>query len=61
MTTWIHLTTAYFRTRIHALRTDDRGYTTETVVVTALLVALAIAVIAIIVVKVTQKANGINL
>ena len=61
MPAWIHLITAYFRTRIDDLRADERGYTTETVVVTALLVALAIAVIAIIVVKVTQKANGINL
>jgi hypothetical protein len=39
----------------------DGGYTTETVVVTALLVALAIAAIAIIVSKVLDKANGLNL
>jgi Na+-driven multidrug efflux pump len=38
-----------------ARRTRDAGYTTETVVVTALLVALAIAAIAIIVTK------GLNL
>jgi hypothetical protein len=61
MSAWIQLIAAYFRTRIDDLRADERGYTTETVVVTALLVALAIAVIAIIVVKVTQKANGISL
>jgi Na+-driven multidrug efflux pump len=44
-----------------ARRTGDAGYTTETVVVTALLVALAIAAIAIIVAKVIAKANGLNL
>jgi hypothetical protein len=44
-----------------ARRTDDAGYTTETVVVTALLVALAIAAVAIIVAKVLAKANGLNL
>jgi hypothetical protein len=43
------------------LRTDsEAGYTTETVVVTALLVAMAIAVVAIIVVKVTSTANNIS-
>lgn len=44
-----------------ARRTRDAGYTTETVVVTALLVALAIAAIAIIVTKVLDKANSLNL
>jgi hypothetical protein len=44
-----------------ARATRDAGYTTETVVVTALLVALAIAAIAIIVSKVLDKANGLNL
>jgi hypothetical protein len=44
-----------------ARRTRDAGYTTETVVVTALLVALAIAAIAIIVSKVIAKANGLDL
>jgi hypothetical protein len=44
-----------------ARRTRDAGYTTETVVVTALLVALAIAAVAIIVSKVLGKANGLNL
>lgn len=48
--------------RLAAARADrDAGYTTETVVVTALLVALAIAAIAIIVSKVLAKANGLNL
>lgn len=39
----------------------DAGYSTEAVLVTALLVVLAIAVIAIIAVKVTEVANGITL
>jgi hypothetical protein len=42
-------------------RQGDDGYTTETVVVIALLVALAIAAIAIIATKVLAKANGLNL
>ncbi|MEV0966470.1 hypothetical protein AB0J25_28475 [Streptomyces sp. NPDC049910] len=40
---------------------SDAGYTTETIVVTALLAILALAVVGIIVAKVTAKANGINL
>jgi hypothetical protein len=42
-------------------REPEAGYSTETVLVTALLVVLALAVIAILVAKVTSKANGINL
>ncbi|SDJ01883.1 hypothetical protein SAMN05192558_10495 [Actinokineospora alba] len=38
----------------------DAGYSTETVLVTALLVVAALAVIAIIVAKVVTKANGIT-
>jgi hypothetical protein len=50
------------RARLAAARSArDAGYTTETVVVTALLVALAIAAVAIIVAKVLDKANGLNL
>jgi hypothetical protein len=49
------------RARWQLLRADpEAGYSTETVVVTALLVALAITVLAIIAVKVTSTANGIN-
>ncbi|MEU3962961.1 hypothetical protein AB0F42_24665 [Streptomyces buecherae] len=40
---------------------SDAGYTTETIVVTALLAILAITVVGIIVAKVTAKANGIDL
>jgi hypothetical protein len=42
-------------------REPDAGYSTETVLVTALLVVAALAIIAIIVAKVTAKANGITL
>ncbi len=41
--------------------TKDGGYSTEAVLVTALLVGLAIVVIGIIALKVTGKANSINL
>lgn len=40
---------------------QDAGYSTETVIVTALLVIMGIAVIGIIVAKVTAKASGIDL
>jgi hypothetical protein len=40
---------------------DDAGYTTETVIVTALLAAAALTVVAIIVAKVTGLANSINM
>ncbi|WP_436788889.1 hypothetical protein [Yinghuangia sp. YIM S10712] len=49
------------RARLRGLVRDERGYSTETVVVTALLVALAIIVIGIIATKVTDKARLINL
>ena len=59
---YLRLAAAYLRARLaEARRNGDAGYTTETVVVTALLVALAIAAIAIIVTKVLAKANGLNL
>ncbi|WP_086828700.1 hypothetical protein [Allokutzneria sp. NRRL B-24872] len=42
-------------------RDPDAGYSTETVLVTALLVVAAIAVVAIITAKIISKARGINL
>lgn len=39
----------------------DAGYTTETVVITAALVSLALVILAILIAKVTAKANSINL
>jgi len=53
---------AELRHRWHTVRdTKDGGYSTETVLVTALLVAGAILVIGIVIVKLTAKANSINL
>jgi hypothetical protein len=40
---------------------SDAGYTTETIVVTALLAVLALTVVGIIAAKVLGKANGIDL
>lgn len=55
---WTHI-----RSNIAQMREDpDAGYSTETVVVTALLVALALAAIGTVIYnKVTGKAAGINL
>lgn len=53
---------AVVRARWEVLRRQpDAGYSTETVLVTALLVVAALAVIAIVIAKVTEKANGITL
>ncbi|MCO1575881.1 hypothetical protein M8C13_08935 [Crossiella sp. SN42] len=57
----ITLLLAYVRARLHDLRADERGYSTEAVLVTAVMVAAAIVVLAIIVRKVMAKANGITL
>jgi len=46
--------------RLRSLSRDQRGYSTEAVVVTALLVALAIAAVGIITAKVISKANAIQ-
>ena len=51
---------ALVRSNLHALRTDDRGSpTVETVLIAAGLAALALAVVVIIVAKVTSAANHI--
>ncbi|MYT27487.1 MULTISPECIES: hypothetical protein [unclassified Streptomyces] len=47
--------------RRNARARGDAGYTTETVLITALLVILALSVVGIIVAKVTAKAKGIDL
>ena len=47
--------------RLRLLSRDEAGYTTQTVIMTALLAALAIAAGAIIYTKVIDKANSINL
>ncbi len=45
--------------RLREARADQRGMTTETVIITAVLAALALTATAIIVTKVTNKANSI--
>lgn len=50
----------YYLLRLHESRDDETGaFTTETAIVTAILAALALAVGAIIVAKVTAKAESI--
>ncbi|OLT41716.1 hypothetical protein BJF85_04680 [Saccharomonospora sp. CUA-673] len=60
MLAYLTVIVATVRDRIEQIRADERGYSTETVLVTALLVAAAIAVIAIIVAAITRKANEIG-
>ncbi|WP_018788584.1 hypothetical protein [Micromonospora sp. CNB394] len=62
MSALISYLAAELRDRWQTVRdTKDGGYSTEAVLVTALLVTLAIVVIGIIAVKVAGKANSINL
>jgi hypothetical protein len=61
MFTEVQILLTRLRAEWERLRRDESGYSTEAVLVTALLVAIAIAVIGIIAVKVTQKADSINL
>ena len=51
--------TTLARARWESCRRDQRGMTTETVIITALLASLALVVGAIIVAKVTSKAQSI--
>lgn len=51
----------WLRGRIALTSTDERGEVVPWVIIIAVMAALAIAVGAIIVAKVTQKANNINL
>lgn len=56
---WLHLQLLALRRRVAV---EQRGaLSTEAVVITAALAALAIVVVAIITEKVTAKANGMNL
>ena len=53
---------AYMRARTGSIdRLDESGSVVETVIITAIFAALAIAVGAIIVAKITSKTNSINL
>jgi hypothetical protein len=59
---YLRLAAAVLRDRLaQARRNGEAGYTTDTVIVIALLVALAIAAIAIITAKVLAKTNSVNL
>jgi hypothetical protein len=51
----------YVRTRAATIRRDESGSVVETVIITAIFAAMAIAIGAIIVAKITAKANSINL
>ncbi len=46
--------------RVSSLHRDQRGYSTEAVIITAALAAVAIIVVGIIAVKITSTANGIQ-
>jgi len=62
MHTYWQLVRTLLRTRLEELRRNpEAGYSTETVLVTALLVVAALAVIAIIIAKITAKAHDITL
>jgi hypothetical protein len=62
MRTYWTLLSAGLRARLDELRRNpDAGYTTETVVITALLVVAALTVVTIVVGKIVTKANSINL
>lgn len=58
----VHALWMYLRTRyLASVLPDERGSVVETVIITAVFAALAIAIGAIIVAKVTAKANSIDL
>jgi hypothetical protein len=60
--TYMRAAATIVRARLAAARsTPEGGYTTEYVLVTGLVILMAIAVVAIIVAKVTGAANAINL
>jgi len=54
---WMYLRSRY----VDSVLPDEEGSVVETVIITAIFAALAIAVGAIIVAKVTSKANSIDL
>ena len=56
---WCGLAWLALQHRLETARGDERGMTTETVVITAGLAALAVAVVAIIASKVQGRANQI--
>jgi hypothetical protein len=54
---WLYIRARY----INPVASDERGTVVETVIITAVFAALAIAIGAIIVAKVTSKAGSIDL
>ena len=56
----VALAVTMLRARLDATRHREGGYTTETVIVTGLLAAAAIIVIAIIVGKITNQASSLK-
>lgn len=61
MLTYLYALMVIVRARVADARRSEAGSTAEKVILTAVFAALAIAVGAIIVAKVTAKANSINL
>ena len=57
---WVKAVIGLLRDRLTALREDEAGYSTEAVVVIALLVAMALIAVGIIAAKVISKAKSIN-
>lgn len=57
----IQMLIARIRVVARRLREEDDGYTTETIVVTALLVTLALAVLLVLATRVRAKAGSIDL
>ncbi len=56
----IHFVASALRARLAAARQDERGMTTETVIITAILALLAITAGAVITSKVMGKAGSIR-
>lgn len=56
---WCAAAWASLRLRLDAARSDERGMTTETVIITAGLAALAVTIVAIIASRVRDRANQI--
>jgi hypothetical protein len=48
------------RARLGALRDDDRGMTTEAMIITAILAGVALAVVGLIAAAITRKGNEIE-
>lgn len=59
-TATVRTTASHAWRRLREQSGNDDGYTTETVIVTALLIICAIAVVGIITAKIIDKANSLN-